>query len=163
MFGRRKAPESAAGSPLRELALFGELPPDATTGADGASLVMMELEAGGGVASVTSFADGTTSLYLSTGGGIIGAGTHPQANEESRAFVALAEALIESLNGEVELGQLPKGHVRFLVRKRQTILAASAAIEDVLQYGNPLRPLFVQGQRVLTLIRLIDEERAQQR
>jgi hypothetical protein len=91
MFGRRKAREGASSSQLRELALFGELPPDAPTGADGASLVMMDLEVGGGVASVTSFADGTTSLYLSTGGGIIGTGTHPQANEESRAFVALAE------------------------------------------------------------------------
>jgi hypothetical protein len=53
--------------------------------------------------------------------------------------------------------------VRFLVRKRHSILGATAAIDDVLADDNPLRPLFVQGQRVLTLIRLIDEERAQHR
>ena len=37
---------------------------------------VIDIPSEGGIASVVALADGTTSMYTSTGGGTIGAGTH---------------------------------------------------------------------------------------
>jgi len=49
------------------------------------------------VATVVSLADGTTSLYLSTGGGSIGAGEHPAAEAASINAVRLAEWMVDDV------------------------------------------------------------------
>ena len=47
------------------------------------------------VATVVSLADGTTSLYLSTGGGTIGAGGQPAAAAASVNAIRVAEGMID--------------------------------------------------------------------
>jgi hypothetical protein len=47
------------------------------------------------VATIVSLADGTTSMYLSTGGGSIGAGEHPAPAAASIAAIRLAETMID--------------------------------------------------------------------
>jgi hypothetical protein len=47
------------------------------------------------VATIVSLADGTTSMYLSTGGGSIGAGEHPAPAAASIAAIRLAETRID--------------------------------------------------------------------
>jgi hypothetical protein len=49
------------------------------------------------VATVVSLADGTTSLYLSSGGGSIGAGEHPAAAAASISALRVAEGMIDDL------------------------------------------------------------------
>lgn len=49
----------------------------------------------GGVASVVALADGTTSMYTSTGGGTIGAGAHDVVARASRALLARLEDSID--------------------------------------------------------------------
>jgi hypothetical protein len=51
------------------------------------------------VATIVSLADGTTSLYLSTGGGSIGAGEHPAAAAASIKALRLAEKVIDDFPG----------------------------------------------------------------
>jgi hypothetical protein len=46
---------------------------------------LMEIDLGGAVASVVAVADGTTSLYISNGGGVLGTGAYP-AVAEAGAF-----------------------------------------------------------------------------
>src|SRR2546430_10376917 len=43
--------------------------------------VLMDWNVGGSVATLVAFDDGTVSLYLSSGGGIIGAGAHARSEE----------------------------------------------------------------------------------
>lgn len=50
------------------------------------------------VATIVSLADGTTSMYLSTGGGSIGAGEHPAPAAASIAAVRLAESRIDDFH-----------------------------------------------------------------
>jgi hypothetical protein len=52
---------------------------------------LMEMGIGGAVASLVVVADGTTSFYFSTGGGIIGAGFHESVKGPSNAFLAALE------------------------------------------------------------------------
>ena len=162
MFGRKKASEPAGDPPqLRQLALRGLVPANAN--ADGPIVVVMDLAARGGMASVVSYVDGATSLYTSVGGGVIGIGEHPQANEESRTFLALAESSAELFSPGGADDELGAGDVRFVLRIGNDVRSASATVKDVTQQGHPLRPLWVQGQRVLTLIRLISEEQQRNR
>lgn len=48
-----------------------------------------------GVATIISLADGTTSMYLSTGGGSIGAGAHQAAAAASIKALHIAESMID--------------------------------------------------------------------
>jgi len=57
--------------------------------------VLMEMGFPGAVVSLLSLADGTTSLYFSTGGGIIGGGGHAEVVRATWAFVQEAEACLE--------------------------------------------------------------------
>jgi len=53
--------------------------------------VVMEAGYEAGSATLVSLADGTTSLYYSTGGGMLGRGDYTPISEASRALVAQAE------------------------------------------------------------------------
>src|SRR2546421_13032816 len=48
---------------------------------------IMDMAFPGGVASLVSLEDGTTSLYTSTGGGVIGGGAHQTVVEATHAFL----------------------------------------------------------------------------
>jgi len=160
MFGKRKKDLGpSGGSILRAQALTGDLPGLPTDAAGRASLALMDMSMGGGIATVASYVDGTTSMYLSGGGGVIGVGTHPQANAESRAFVAMTEAAIGSLTVTRDFNTLGPGQVRFLLRVGDDVYGAECAQSEIVRGEHPFHPLWVQGQRVLTLIRLISEER----
>lgn len=162
-FGRKKGSADFAGTAsLRMNALTGPLPPLPADALGKASVVLLDMGVRGGMASVTSYADGATSLYLSTGGGVIGVGTHPQARDESRAFLALAEGSLNVLRPTNDIGDLTPGDVRVLVRIGDQVYGASAPEALVREAGHHLHALWVQGQRVLTLIRLISEERQRQ-
>ena len=47
------------------------------------------------MATIVALADGTTSLYLSTGGGSLGAGAHPSAAAASVGAIRLAEGVLD--------------------------------------------------------------------
>jgi hypothetical protein len=49
-----------------------------------------------GVATIVSLADGTTSMYLSSGGGSVGAGAHEGPARASVRAVRVAESMIEA-------------------------------------------------------------------
>ena len=63
-FGRKREPSAFNGTAsLRMNALTGPLPPLPADALGKASVVMLDMGIGGGMASVTSYADGATSLY----------------------------------------------------------------------------------------------------
>jgi hypothetical protein len=52
---------------------------------------LMEMGYPNGAATLVSLADGTTSLYTSTGGGTIGGGFHAQVAAATQSFLAAVE------------------------------------------------------------------------
>jgi hypothetical protein len=48
--------------------------------------VVMDWNIGSGVATLVAFRDGTTSIYLSSGGGVIGAGAHESVTRVAAVF-----------------------------------------------------------------------------
>ena len=105
------------------------------------------------VASLVTITDGTTSLYFSTGGGIIGAGDHVSVREAADTFIAAADA---SVNAFVPASEHPfpsTGRVRFYVRTFDGLLTAEADEEDLGENRHHLSPLFHLGHAVIAAVR----------
>ena len=65
------------------------------------------------VASLVTFCDGTTSMYFSSGGGVIGAGRHAEVREASKTFIAAADGYLEDFAFATEHPLPGAGRVRF--------------------------------------------------
>jgi hypothetical protein len=120
----------------------------------GPVVAAMELALSNGTATIVAIADGTVSMYLSSGGGVIGAGGHAAvraAGNRFRTVVGELRGLLES----TEDFPLPEpGQVRFHARIAEAAYTA-VSLEAALRAGrHPLAPLYAAGQDLLTEIRL---------
>ena len=156
--GRRA--EAAIFADLRSMVL--ELDPATLEVPDGepwggAAVAMMEIRVSGAVASVVAVADGGASMYLSTGGGVIGAGNHAAVRGAAARFrTATAES--RGLFEVTEGFPLPDaGHVRFHARIGEGRYTADALEAAVRSGRHPLSTLYAAGQDLLTEIRLASE------
>lgn len=120
--------------------------------------VLMETGYDAAVVTIVSLIDGTTSMYISTGGGTIGAGEHEPVAEATRAFVAMAQLFVGQTEPAAAFALPDLGRVRFQLLTVGGGRTAEAA-EDDLGFGrHALSPLFHAGQDVLTEIRLLSEQ-----
>ncbi len=111
------------------------------------------------VASLVVFADGSTSLYFSTGGGVIGAGEHAQVRVAALAFLEKSEALLSNLTTTTETPLPGKGRVRFYVRTFTGIRTAEAGEQELAQGRHALSSLFFAGHDVIAEVRAMSEQK----
>jgi hypothetical protein len=103
--------------------------------------VVLEMALARGTATVVALADGTSSLYTSTGGGVIGGGSHQRVAVAARNCVREAETALDEFP-PVDVVPLPGADRTALV---------------TLTYGGPRRvewgggPLAVPDERILTV------------
>jgi hypothetical protein len=75
--------------------------------------VVIDIPAQGGYATIAAFADDSTSLYTSSGGGTIGAGNYRPVAEATRQLLSIAAAHMDAF-GDTDNGDWPEaGSVRF--------------------------------------------------
>jgi len=145
---------------LREQALgFGSVEIKAPPVVEGGRAlgVLMDLGHDTAVVTIVGLADGTASMYISNGGGMIGLGESPSVAATAKRWVAVAE---EAPLGEREADTLPPdGVVRFNVLTTGPVLVGEAAEQVLAGGGHPLSPLYAAGQDLITEIRLVDEAR----
>ena len=120
--------------------------------------VVMDMAYPEGTATLVGLADGTTSLYHSGGGGIIGGGEHRQVAEATERWVATGAELADELEpaNECPLPANP-GAVQLIVLTPDGRLSATADEEELGAGGHPLSPLFLTGHDVINELRLLDE------
>jgi hypothetical protein len=119
--------------------------------------VLMDLGHATAVVTIVGLADGTASMYISNGGGMIGLGDNPGVASAARRWVAVAE---DAPLHEREADALPPdGVVRFNVLTTGPLLAAEAPEPELASGAHPLSPLYVAGQDLITEIRRADEAR----
>ena len=120
---------------------------------------LMEMGYPNGIATIVALADGTTSMYTSTGGGILGGGAH-------RAVATATHAFLESVADH--LGELRPDPGEALPVPDQVIIRAltytghlsgQAPEDDLGNRRHSLAPVFYAGHEVITQLRLIDETR----
>lgn len=108
------------------------------------------------VATLVAVADGTTSLYFSTGGGIIGAGAHEAVVEASRRWLEAGTTFLEQLDPVADPPLPAVGETQFVAVTPDGLRAAVAPEEDLSRDHHELSPLFYAGQEVITEVRLIE-------
>jgi len=120
--------------------------------------VLMESQRSGSVISLLSLADGTTSLYFSNGGGIIGAGGNAEVAKASERFVALTESYYPGMSMADGFPLPAAGIIQFYVLTFAGAYTAAAAEDDLVSGKHELSPLFTAGNEVITQIRLHSSE-----
>jgi hypothetical protein len=148
-------PSTQAAS-LREMAL--SLPASdigATEIPNGARVfgVLMESRIGDAVVTLVCFVDGTTSLYFSGGGGVIGAGQHESVRAAATALVALGNHFAPSFTLTTTFPLPAAWRVRFFLRTFDCTKTEEVAESDVTTPRVPLFSLFAAGQRVISAVR----------
>jgi hypothetical protein len=112
-----------------------------------------------GSATLVALADGTTSLYYSTGGGMLGSGEYTPMAETSKALVAQAEIQLQHMKSASKY-PLPKvGQVKFTLLTYTGIFSAQAPQKLLATNEHPLSPLFTQAQIIINQLRLLAEKK----
>jgi hypothetical protein len=120
--------------------------------------VVMDTAFPEGVASLAVVADGTTSLYTSTGGGTIGAGTHENVAAASRAFLDRVDGALDLLVPASAFPLPSTGRVRFCVLTFDGGRTAEADELDLGEGRHPLSGVFLAAHDVITELRAVEDD-----
>lgn len=133
-----------------------QLKPDAIglNKADQSSVIAVLMESGfpEGVSTLVAVADGTSSLYYSTGGGVIGGGDHDSIRIECDEFVSLAQQYISKATLTKQFLLPQQDNVRFYFVTRGGVYTFEALEDDLGENRHACSPLFHQGHELITEI-----------
>jgi hypothetical protein len=120
---------------------------------------VMETGYPNGVATLVCLRDGTTSLYTSSGFGIIGGGAHEAVVRENSALLAAVEEHLSEMSSSTDrsVPRLGRTIIRALTFDGQR--SYEAAEEELGEGRSALSPVFHAAHGVITQLRLIDEVR----
>ena len=115
--------------------------------------VVMETGMKGGYYTLGVLADGTTSLYFSNGGGIIGAGERPEVRKASEQFLGWGNRLVGSSEPAPSLDPPLEGETKFFFLTFTGIRSYTASELDLGEKRDSLSPLFHAGHSVIAAVR----------
>jgi len=121
---------------------------------------MMEMRIGAADASLVVVAEGSTSLYFSTGGGVIGGGEHESVRAANRKLLGVIEKLFPAFVAREAPVPVLNGAVSFAVFTYDGLRAARDTEERLRQKKSPLWPAYYIGQEIITALRLATEKAA---
>lgn len=115
------------------------------------------------VATLVSFADGSSSLYISSGACFIGGHSHESVRRAASRFLAMVNQLHRSME-PTRTSPLPTaGHVSFYARTDAGLLRADAVESELTAGHHKLSPVFVAGHAVIAELRKVFESKKPQR
>ncbi len=121
--------------------------------------VLLEMARGDATVTVVALADGTTSLYTSTGGGVLGGGAHARIAAASKALVRLADAHLAAFPA-VDAVSLPDAGRSALVVLTYAGPRRVEEADGVLSGDRgPVSAVYAAAQNVITELRLQEESR----
>ena len=120
--------------------------------------VVMDWEMGGATATTVSYQTGDASLYLSSGGGVIGGGQHQNVNIAAKQFVSLAQTFLDKTI-KTETTSLPSTHeVRFYLLTNTGVFVGQEKMKNFENNSSTWLKLFEEGNIVLTELRKTSEK-----
>ena len=144
------------GADLRSSVLTRELLKHIPLSPGKVRCLVMDWTLDAGTATLVAFEDGATSLYLSTGGGIIGAGSHESVKGAAASFRELGTRLARQFY-QVETFPLPPlGSLAFYaVTDSSTTTTGPLTLATVGDPASPYHQLAQEGQRLLAEVRKV--------
>jgi ankyrin repeat protein len=119
--------------------------------------VLMETGYEGATATLLALADGTTSLYISSGGGVIGGESHDSVRESNATMLRSANQFRTQMKPTSNFPLPSVGHVVFYALTDAGVLMAAAGKDDLGENRHTLSPLFYAGHEVISALRQISE------
>jgi hypothetical protein len=116
---------------------------------------LMEIGRPRTTASLFVLVDGTASLYLSSGGGVIGGQAHDTVRAAGARFLETANALAQHLKLTTTYPLPAVEQTLFYLLTDDGILTAGDPDDDLGNGRHPLSSLFHAGHGVLTQLRLV--------
>jgi hypothetical protein len=120
--------------------------------------VIMDWEMGGATAATVSYQTGDASLYLSSGGGVIGGGQHQNVNSAAKQFVSTAQTFLDKTTKTV-LTPLPAtDQVKFYLLTNKGVFVGQETMKNFENNSSAWLKLFEEGNNVLTELRKTSEK-----
>jgi hypothetical protein len=122
--------------------------------------IVMDMGMGGdGTATLVSIVDGNASMYLSSGGGIIGGYGHENCRKAAIDFVNMGQNYFTKMV-PVDSFPLPKAdNVRFYILTNKGKYSIEEEIEKIENDKSDWGQLFYEGNKVITELRLTTEQK----
>jgi hypothetical protein len=121
--------------------------------------VIMDWDLGQGIATLASFETGEASMYLSSGGGIIGGGGHDNVKKSVAEFIALAQSYLDKTT-KTDTTLLPdKNCVKFYLLTPKGRFVAQESMTNIENESSKWLPLFVEGNKVISELRVSTEKK----
>lgn len=110
-----------------------------------------------GTATLVAYETGDASLYLSSGGSVIGGVGHETVQQAAKAFVQSAAAYLPG-TAQTTATPLPgKDNVQFYFLTNKGKFVAHETISNIEHNSSPLLDLFETGNTVITAIRTVGD------
>jgi hypothetical protein len=117
--------------------------------------VVMDMGMSPGTATIVALADGTTSMYTSSGGGTIGAGQHQSVADATRNLISVAQANLQYFDGK-HSDKLPKSeHTSITILTTVGTKSLAAATNDFGYRRIPGSDVFHAANDVITQLRML--------
>lgn len=108
--------------------------------------------------TLVSLVDGNASLYISSGGGVIGGFAHPNVSQAAKNFVKVAEGHFDLMQPIKEFPYPKVNQVIFYLLTSDGVKATYTTEDESQDPTSSFYPLFVASQNVITQLRLIEEK-----
>ena len=119
--------------------------------------VIMDWDVGEGTATLVAFLSGDASLYLSSGGGVIGGSGHDNVKKAAAAFINKAEKYL-SKTIKTDSTPLPgKDGVKFYFLTNKGKFVGQEEVKNFDNNSSPWLDLFEEGNKLITEIRMVSD------
>ncbi len=119
--------------------------------------MVLDWEMNGAIATTVAFQTGDASMYLSTGGAIIGGGTHEKVSDAAKMWVAIAQQYQQQAKPTTET-PLPEANSVIIYFITNTgLYTASENVSNLEDKSSYWLPLFTEANKVITELRKIDQ------
>jgi hypothetical protein len=113
----------------------------------------MDWDLGEGTATLTSFLSGDASVYLSSGGGIIGGGGHENVKQASIAFISKAEKYLDKATRTDETPLPDSNGIKFYFLTNKGKFVGQEQMINFENSSSEWLALFEEGNKLMTEIR----------
>ncbi|MCU0431938.1 MAG: hypothetical protein MUC87_00630 [Bacteroidia bacterium] len=120
--------------------------------------VIMDWDMGGFTATTVSYCTGDASLYLSSGGGVIGGGQHESVSTAAKQFVAFAQQFLHNTTQTNETPLPITDEVKFYLLTNNGFYAGQEIMDNFENNTSRWLPLFEEGNNVLSELRMISQK-----
>jgi hypothetical protein len=120
----------------------------------GAALELRVGRVGEAVVFLAAVAEGSVSMYLSTGGGIIGGGQHAAIRAAGQRFLEAVESSLSQFEPHESFAPVRPERASFIAQTYQGKLGADVLEADAQLGTNPLSGCYGAAQDLITQLRL---------